>query len=388
MAEIDKYCAVWDYDISDVVYKDGVTSSAGGAGVEEIAVPGRRYGDVRTKGRAPKRYGIKARSWDRTELEILARTLNTCPADAEFYPYDGERFGIIASCHGGVKAVDSCHGGKNFYEVDGEIVCREAWLYGPDQGLEIQWDTVLPWTSALLTNAGHERSPIGYMQCSGARTSTYTEDLSIRVTPESSSAEHDRELILCDKLLRGDIFELGWRGEVYHSFDAVLNSLPVLSLDVHGKISGGSITSGVLTLNNSDYLMIPFYGPLPVSGEPGAASLEMTVDALTGDGATVWMATETDLSDIEEIDHDDLVVGQNTVYIPDVAGEEHLAIGVKAAAAGSVAISAMKGMVRRYVAPSKIPYSDPDENFKIRVECTSGDRLRFLHVCYNDRFWY
>jgi len=388
MAEVSKYCAVWDYDISDVVFADGVTSSNGGAGVEEITVPGRSYGDVRSKGRQPKRYRIRARSWDRAELEILARTLNTCPEDSEFYPYDAERFGIIASCHGGVKAVDLVRGGKNFYEVEGEIVCREAWLYGPDQGLDIQWDTVIPWTSAALTNLGHERSPIGYMQCSGARIATYTEDLSVRITPGTSSAEHDRELILCKKMLRGDILEMGWRGEVYHTFDAQLQSLPILSLDVHSKVSGGSITSGVLTLDNSDYIMVPFYGPLPISGEPKAAYLELTVDALTGDGATVWKATETDLSDAEEVDHDDLVVGQNTIYIPDVAGEEHLAIGIKAAASGSVAISALKGMVKRYVAPSKIPYADPDENFKIRVECTAGDRLRFLHICYNDRFWY
>ncbi len=388
MAEVSKYCAVWDYDISDVVYTDGVTSSNGGAGVEEITVPGRSYGDVRSKGRQPKRYRIRARSWDRAELEILARTLNTCPEDSEFYPYDAERFGIIASCHGGVKAVDLVRGGKNFYEVEGEIVCREAWLYGPDQGLDIQWDTVIPWTSEALTNNGHERSPIGYMQCSGARIATYTEDLSVRITPGTSSAEHDRELVLCDKMLRGDILEMGWRGEVYHTFDALLQSLPILSLDVHGKVSGGSITSGVLTLDNSDYIMIPFHGPLPISGEPKAAYLELTVDALTGDGATIWKATETDLSDAEEIDHDDLVVGQNTIYIPDVAGEEHLAIGVKAAAAGSVDISALKGMVKRYVAPSKIPYADPDEAFKIRVECTAGQRLDHLHVCYNDRFWY
>jgi len=388
MAEVSKYCAVWDYDISDVVYTDGVTSSNGGAGVEEIVIPGRSYGDVRGKGRQPKRYRIKARSWDRAELEILARTLNTCPEDSEFYPYDAERFGIIASCHGGVKAVDLVRGGKNFYEVEGEIVCREAWLYGPDQGLDIQWDVALDWTSAALTNNGHERSPIGYMQCSGARVATYTEDLSVRITPGTSSAEHDRELILCEKMLRGDKLEMGWRGEVWHTFDAKLQSLSVLSLDVHSKVSGGSIASGVLTLDNSDYLMIPFYGPLPVSGEPRAAFIDLTVDALTGDGATVWKATETDLSDIEEIDHDDLVVGQNTIYIPDVAGEEHLAIGVKAATAGSVEISALKGMVKRYVAPSKIPYADPDEAFKIRVECTAGESLNFLHVCYNDRFWY
>ena len=206
--------------------------------------------------------------------------------------------------------------------------------------------------------------------------------------PGTSSAEHDRELVLCEKMLRGDILEMGWRGEVWHTFEADIQSLPILSLDVHGKISGGSITSGVLTLDNSDYMMIPFYGPLPINGDPKAAYLELTVDALTGDGATVWMATETDLSDIEEIDHDDLVVGQNTIYIPDAAGEEYLAFGIKAAASGSVDISAMKGMVKRYVAPSKIPCADPDEEFKIRVECTAGDRLRFLHVCYNDRFWY
>ena len=388
MAEVSKYCAVWDYDISDVVYTDGVTSSNGGAGVEEIVIPGRSYGDVRSKGRQPKRYRIKARSWDRTELETLARTLNTCPEDAEFYPYDAERFGIIASCHGGVKAVDLCHGGKNFYEIDGEIVCREAWLYGPDKGLGFMWEEAIPRVSDLLTNDGHERSPIGYMQFSGARISTYTEDLSVRITPDSSTAEHDRELVLCDKLLRGDIFEVNWRGDVRHSFDAQLISLPVLTLDVQGKLSGGSITSEVLTLDNSDYLMIPFHGPLPISGEPGAAYLELTVDAITGDGATVWMAKETDLSDIEEIDHDDLVVGQNTIYIPDVAGEEHLAFGVKAAASGSVDISSLRGMVKRYVAPSKIPYADPDENFKIRVECTAGSLLRFSHVCFNGRFWY
>jgi len=388
MAEISKYCAVWDYDISDVVYTDGVTSSNGGAGVEEIVIPGRSYGDVRSKGRAPKRYRINARSWDRTELEILARTLNTCPEDAEFYPYDAERFGIIASCHGGVKAVDLCHGGKNFYEIDGEIVCREAWLYGPDQGLGFLWNSAIPRSSDLLTNAGHERSPIGYMQFSGARVSTYTEDLSVRITPGTSSAEHDRELLLCNKLLRGDIFEVNWRGDVWHSFEAEFVTLPVLALDVQSKLSGGSITSGVLTLDDSDYLMIPFHGPLPIYGEPKAATIELTVDALTGDGGTIWKATETDLSDIEEIDHDDLVVGQNTIYIPDVAGEQHLAIGIKAAASGSVDISALKGMVKRYIAPSKMPYADPDEEFKIRLECTAGSELRFSQVCYNDRYWY
>ena len=172
VTHVSGYCAIGSHDFSSIVRSEGINPSGGEAGVEEISIPGQRWADIRSKGRQPKRYRIRARSWDRAELEILARTLNTCPEDSEFYPYDAERFGIIASCHGGVKAVDLVRGGKNFYEIEGEIVCREAWLYGPDQGLGFQWNSPIPRTSDLLTNEGHERSPIGYMQFSGARVST------------------------------------------------------------------------------------------------------------------------------------------------------------------------------------------------------------------------
>lgn len=381
-------CLIHGYDFSDIIYADGVDISGGAAGVEEVQTAGRSYGDVRDKGRQPKKYKIRARSRYRDEIETFLREINTMPDEGEFYPFDAGRAGYIARAHASLLSPRMTGGGKNFYEAEALITCREAWLYGEDQGIDFARTVPLPATSALLSNDGHERAPISYLQASGDRISTYTEDLSVRITPDSSSAEHDRELILCEKLMRGDIFELGWRGEVLHSYDAPLISMAGLSLDLHSLTSGGSITSGVLTLDNHDYVMMPFYGPLPVSGDPGSAYIELQVDAITGDGATVRVAKETDISDVEDVEHDDLVVGNNRIYVPDIEGEEHVAIGLRAATSGSVALSGLFGQVRRYVAPAKIPYSDPDEDFKIRVECSAGQRLRFLQAAWNNRYWY
>lgn len=388
MTETSKICYIGPYDFGPIVYAEGLDISGGEASVEEISIAGRKYGDVRAKGRKPKKYKVKARATTREDIEIFLRELNTLPEDTEFFPFDAERMGYIAACSASLLGPQITKDGKNFYEADAEIICREAWLYGPDQGIDMKWTEPLPSVSELLTNAGHERAPISYLQCSGDRISTYTEGLSVRITPDSSTTEHDRELILCDQLLRGDIFELGWRGEAWHTFDASLITMSRLNLDVAGATSGGVISSGVLTLDNLDYVMIPFYGPLPVTGDNDSATIELIVDALTGDGATVQISRETDLSDIDEVDHDDLVIGTNIITIPDVKGEEFLAIGIRAAASGSVDLSGLKGMVKRYVAPAKIPYSDPDEDFKIRVECTAGQRLRFLQVCWNNRYWY
>jgi hypothetical protein len=199
----------------------------------------------------------------------------------------------------------------------------------------------------------------------------------------------DRYLLLCSKLLGNDLFEVGWRGVVTHSWDADLSkSLADLAQDVHGKMWGGSIASSTLTLSAYEYIMIPFYGPLPVSGEPGAACLELDVSAITGNGATCQAALETDLSDMATVDHDELVVGKNLIYIPDLAGEGFVTIGLKAAAGGSVSLTGLKATVKRYVAPSQLPWSDPGEEFKIRIECTVGVLIDSLQAKYNDRYFY
>jgi hypothetical protein len=618
------YCAIHGYDFSSIVYSEGVDPSGGELGVEETQVAGRNYADVSSKGRAAKKYKIKARSTDRDEIETFLKEVNTAPEDAEFYPFstfypfDATRFGLIASAFASLKPPKITGAGKVFYEADAEIVCREAWLYGPDQGMAYAEDVALNAVSSLLTNEGHERAPISYLQASGdyydadpqdvcraifssaiayiidsykyhtwylpssggqavpfgtikmsriavstdaiyaigklngyiyrwqgidwvlynseivatdisvatdgtmgvisggvafiwsggvwvscggagitsitvlcfgyifvianmnvwrydgawTQISTsnnatdidalsgtgivaifggisynliepstwvsfggadgvfialraeseenwgvvittsngnvwryistggwteltgivpaYVEGLSCRITPDTSSAEHDREMMLCDKLLRDDIFEVGWRQkEVRHSWETAFSKLwAETAIDVHGKTSGGSITDHVLTLDNSDYLMIPFHGPLPISGGRGSACLELQVSAISGGSATAQVALLTDLEDMVEVDHDDLVVGLNTIYVPDLEGVGHVAIGIKAAASGAVSLSNFRGSVKRYVAPAQIPFADPDEDFKIRVEKTAGTQLAFLQVAYNDRFWY
>lgn len=390
---ITPYCAIHGYDFSDIVYANGIEPSGGELPVEEITSPSRNYADVRAKGRTPKKYRITARSTDRDEIEAFLQEVNTAPEDAEFWPCDEYRFGLIASAYASLKPLQTWGQGYNFYEAEAIITCREPWLYGPDKGLAFPTTSEarsLPAVTALLENEGQERAPITYMQASGDYVSgSYVEDLSIRITLDSSTAEHDRELALCEKLLRDDILEVGWRGEVWHSWEADLSkSWADVAIDVRSKTSGGSISSEVLTLDNGDYIMIPFYGPLPVSGESGAAYLELDVSALTGDGATCQVALETDLSDMATVDHDALVVGTNLIYIPDLAGEGHVAIGIKAAASGSVSLTGIKGMVKRYVAPSAIPWADPGESFKVRVESTAGTQLSFVQVKYNDRYFY
>jgi hypothetical protein len=390
MTEVTRYCQIHGYDCGDIVNPDATDPSGGVLGVEEIQVPGKNYADVRNKGRTPKKYKIGARSIDRDLIEDFIEEVNTAPEDSEFYPFDAQRFGLIASAFAGVKSVKTNGNGKVFYEAEAEITCREAWLYGPDKGCPFTTNVALNYVSASLENEGHEPAPISYMQASGDYLSgAYVEDLSLRITPGTSSAEHDREIQLCEKMLRDDIFEWGWRREVIHSWEANMGkSMTELSLDVHGKTSGGSMASEIMTLDNSDYFMIPFYGPLQVAGSPGAVEIELVVSGLTGDGGTVAVANETNLSDIADVVHDDLVIGSNAILLPDMAGSGHVAIGIRAASSGSVSLSGLKGTVKRYVAQSTLPEADPREDFKIRIEKTAGTYLKFLEVCYNDRYWH
>lgn len=604
---VTPYCAIGPYDITSIVYYDGIESSGGGAGVEEILAPTRNYAEVRYKGRSPKKYKIRASSADRATIETFLETLNTCDEDDEFYPFDADRFGLIASAHGALSKLRVLNGDL-YYDATAEIVCREPWLLGPSQGMTLANSVALPAVSSALTNDGNEGAPIRYLQASGdadigaapvpvdisARasdnmvvvcdsskyiyysngpcwvklpglakkvsisndglviigsddypyryvdnewvcistdmtitdislsddgtiyaissskawkisdggwvdlggelstiaakyvdmvygigmdncvwyydgswhqfdattvtdlsvgsggeiftiqsgvayywatdhwigfggssllkiagpgagltwaysagaiyrwntgtsswdtitggTASYVEDLAVRITPGTSTTEYDRSLPLCDMMLRDDLLELGWRGELYHSYETDFSSLwGEISIDLHGLTSGGSITSEVLTLADGDYMMIPFYGPNPIAGDPGSAYMELEVSALTGDGATCWYALAEDLSDMTEIDHDELVVGKNTIHVPDLEGEGYVAIGIQAAASGSVSLTNFKSLVKRYIAPQEIPSAEPLESFKVRVEASAGTQLSFLEVEYNDRYYY
>lgn len=388
---VTPYCQIHGYDFSSLVHAEGVSPSGGGAGVEEIQIPSRNYADIRPKGRALKKYKIQTiPTKDRELIEAFLMEVNTAPEDAEFYPYDAARHGLIVSAHATLKSGSALD--KQLYVAEAEITCREPWLCGPDKGMPFDRSVSLPTAKGALVNEGQERAPIAYMQASGQYFSgSYVENLHVRIY--DSWSDRDRELELCDKLLQGDNFELGWRGECRHTWkmDVANNwdSVATVSQDVHGLVSGGSLSSGVVTLDDGDYIMIPFYGPLPVSGDEDAACLEFTLSAIGGTGGAVYAGNLVDLSDLTEVS-DDLVVGSNKIYIPDMGGEGLTVIGLKADSGGanSLAITALKGQVKRYVAPADIPAADPGEVFGIEVWSSAGTRLRFLRVAFNDRYHY
>jgi hypothetical protein len=390
---VKPYCAIHGFDITDLVYaSNGIEPSGGGVGVEEILVPGRNYADIRHKGREPKKYRLRVRSTDREEIEAFLNEVNTAPEDSEFYPFDAQRFGLIAAAKAMMTSPRLWGSGKLFYEAEAEILCRESWLYGPDKGIPYTTNVNLPAVSELISNNGHERAPMTYMQASGdISAGNYVENLSCRITPNTSTSEHDREIKLCEKMLRGDIFEVGWRKrDVIHSYHTTFDRLwSDIVLDFHSKYSGGAIyTSGLLTLWNNEYIMIPFYGPLPISGEPESAVIEFYVNSLTGDQPAVQVAREISLSDMQPVDHDDIVVGFNRIEVPGLEGEGHVALGLKAGNSCTVDISELTARVKRYLATKMLPWLDPGESGKIRVECTAGNKLKFLEVDFNDRYWY
>lgn len=391
LTNITPYCQIGPYDISSNVYAEGVSPSGGGFGVEEIVAPHRNYADIRMKGRQPKRYKIRASGKTREDIETFLEICNTAEEDDEFYPFDNERFGLIASAHAGMESTKRWGGLYNFYTATAEITCREPWLYGPAQGMDFAYDVAVPAVSATLTNNGHEPAPIRYLQASGDYvSSSYVEDLSIRITPGSSTIEHDRELVLCEKLMRGDLFQLGWRGEVEHSYESQMTADLFYDLITH---MGGSYTISGGTLSmvggaETAYFWMPFHGPLSLAGDPGSAKLELWVSAVAGSPAVFAITDFVNYTPVV-IDTDDIVVGYNDIYIPGYAGYGSLGFGVWCPTAGdSITLSKFKGTVKRYVASSQIPAADPLEEFKIRVESTAGTQLSFLEVEYNDIYYY
>ena len=82
------------------------------------------------------------------------------------------------------------------------------------------------------------------------------------------------------------------------------------------------------------------------------------------------------------------MIGFNRIEIPGLEGEGHVALGLKAGNSCTVVLSELTAKVKRYLATKMLPWLDPGESGKIRVECTAGNKLKFLEVDFNDRYWY
>jgi len=166
MSYISPHCSINGYDFTSIVYADGISSSGGDCGVEEIQIPDRDWVDIRKKGRKIKKYKIKARSQDRDQIETFLEVCNTAPEDSKFYPFDAQRFGLIASAQAALDPIRHWGPGYNFYDAMAEIICREPWLYGPDKGMDYNYGFTL-WASRDITNNGHTDAPVLHLAMSG-----------------------------------------------------------------------------------------------------------------------------------------------------------------------------------------------------------------------------
>jgi len=105
----------------------------------------------------------------------------------------------------------------------------------------------------------------------------------------STLSEEERQLLLCEKMMRHDLFTLNWRGVIEHSYSVdMAKSISEISKDIHNRVWGStSISGGVLTIPPSSGLSFPFYGPLPISGEPDAVQMELYVGWIGGNPANL-----------------------------------------------------------------------------------------------------
>jgi hypothetical protein len=279
----------------------------------------------------------------------------------------------------------------NFYRAEATLHCLDSYEYGIDKGIAYATAKTLPQATALLSNAGKIPAGLDYLHVSGDYDASlgYTDDLTLSVLAADGTTILD-QILLCGLLMRGDHWRLDRWGRIEHYYQSNLaQAWADTSIDLHGITSGGSISSGILTLDNNDHFYMPFRGssyPLPATED---CYIELWVSALAND-VSVVAAFETDRSDWFDVDYT-LKVGYNKVYIPDCEGEDFIAMGVLAAsgAANTISLTGFRGTVHRYIPYSKLLKIDPGDAFYLKLDDAAGSnkKLSAVELAYRDIFW-
>ncbi len=389
------YCEIDGLICSSVVMS--IKPQPGKRSLEKSKVPGKRYGGLRDQGQDPKSYLVRARFWDEADMDDWLEAVNDIQPGAEASLFRSDRRVIVEA--GEAYPVDHAvagnpdgSGAMNFYYAEALLHCLDGYQYGNDQGIVWATAQTLPQTSALLSNAGKVRAGLDYLHVSGDYDASlgYTDDLTFYLLgPDGSTVLHSLEL--CDILMRLDAFRLTHidpeRYQAEHYYEADLQrAWADISVDLHGKTSGGSLASGVLTLDDGDYFYMPFYGPLKATWD---SYLEIWASSVANT-VTARVAFETDLSDAADISQT-LTPGYNKIYIPDVEGEDFVAIGIKAAAGAtnSISLTGFKGTVHRYVPYSANMFVEPDDGFYVKLDdgASSNKKLSAVELLYRNIFW-
>ncbi|MFA5408550.1 MAG: hypothetical protein WC343_07235 [Bacilli bacterium] len=394
MAISTPYC-----EIDGLVCTDVVTSIEPRPGMRSVGktkLPGKRYGRIVDQGQDPKSYLVKARFWDESDMDDWLEAVNDIQPGAEAFLFRNDRCVLVefAEAHKveGQVALDPLTSAPmNFYRAEATLHCLDSYEYGTDKGIAYATAQTLPQTTALISNAGKIPAGLDYLHVSGDYDvgGGYTDDLTLSVLAADGTTVLD-QVELCDILMRGDHWRLGRWGRIEHYYQSDLaQAWADIKIDLHGIASGGSISSGILTLDDGDHFYIPFYGsgyPLPATED---CYLELWVSALAND-VSVVAAFETDRSDWADVDYD-LHVGYNKIYIPGCEGQDFVAMGVLAAsgATNSISLTGFRGTVHRYIPYSRLLKVEPGEAFYLKLDDAAGSNglLSAVEVAYRDIFW-
>lgn len=399
----DRYCEIYGLDCGDHIYDNGVKLQDPGQRLQQEESSESLYGAFSRKSWRPRVYNLDAffKPGQETDLETFMKTVNNVPQDCRFYPFRNDRFAFVDQAHAYVANPQGANNPATgdwgtMWDVKAEITCREPWLWGADQGLAYHENGQVWNFSSTLTNIGHMPCTLNYLQISGDyNAGQYLTGLDAGFVSPNDLYESYRMIRLCDQLMRDDLFELGWRDGIRHIYDCSFSKLwAEVSTDLHGKTSGGSQVGQTVTLDDGDYFMIPFRGPLPIVGNDTDLQpcLELWISAVSGTGGRVRVGKLADLSDAIDFTGNIDSAGYWKVWLTSLEGSGDLYVGFKAnSGANGVTLTRFKGTVNRYLSRRQLAADVTaaiDEDFVIAVRGTGGLKYKFMQAITNYGYFY
>ena len=388
------YFSISNYDFTSIVtYSGSVSPSGGDLKVDEYNYPWRNYATAVNSGRKLRKYAVEVASLVRSDIETFMNVVNNAQQDDEFCPGDSDRAAYVYMAHAEATKPDLVANPSTgimcwWYKAKAEITVRGAWLYGPDQGQVLVSNKTIPCSSAF-TNNGNIAAGIDYVLASGGYDTDYMKNLGV-YSYLTNSNELQGYILLCTKMMRNDRLEFNRWGEVRHQYSTNFPMIYAeLQKDLQGSGfmnygTGGSIGLNALHLGNNGKIIMPFWGPLPISLPP---YLEVWVTAITGT-PIVQSGNASDLSDLAGWSHT-LQLGYNKIYTPLNTGMTDVFFGITTGASDAITISSIKGVVNRYVAPSSMYLPDPGATFTFVVTSFGGGTLLSqLEYNYRDLFYF
>jgi hypothetical protein len=378
------YTEISGLEVTDVIEAEGLDEPKGGdLKTDDIARPKYDYGSIYNLGRNPRTWTANFRFLTEEDLDEFMDYCNNAVVDAEFFPRRSDRAVYMAFCHAEIlKPLEAKIGGvwTTFYKARATIKSREPWMHGPDQGIPFTTNAAT-WTYAVLTNSGHMKAGLDYLCISGNMNT----NVGYHILPPGVLQE-DRNIFLASWLLGEDAFEVDRWGHVRHTYRAPLAvaTYAQIQADLWGSTycTGGSVASHILTIGNSGKLIMPFAGPLPISGEN--PYIEIYVTTITGT-PSIKAGVADDMSDLTVVSTA-LKVGYNKIYIPGYIGHGDFFAGIVCGVSDSISMSALKGVVNRYIAKSSMPLIDVGETAWMQVY-GNGSTFDQLYLSYRDLFW-